>query len=146
MLGLLVALAGIALGQLTGSVYFDGAASVVIGLILAAVAVFLAWETKGLLIGESASTEVQERIRAIVQGHAGIARLNELITMHMGPENILVNLSVDFAEELSSSAVESTTADLDRAIRAAVPPVRRVFMSAASLAEHHEHQQAGAGR
>lgn len=133
LLGLLTALAGVTLGHLTGNPYFDGSASVVIGLILAAVAVLLAWETKGLLIGEAAGPDVQQRIRTLVQSHAGIERLNELITMHMGPENILVNLSVDFAAQLSSDAVESTTADLNRLIKQEIPNVRRVFIEAANL-------------
>ncbi|HRX86395.1 MAG TPA: cation diffusion facilitator family transporter [Phycisphaerae bacterium] len=134
LLGLLVAFCGILLGQLTGNAHFDGAASIVIGLILATVAILLAWETKGLLIGESANVEVQQRIRGIVVAHAGILNLNELITMHMGPENILVNLSVDFEPQLSSDGVEAATADLNREIKEAVPAVRRVFIEAASLA------------
>ncbi|MGD2108072.1 MAG: cation diffusion facilitator family transporter [Phycisphaerae bacterium] len=136
LLGLLVAFVGIALGQVTGSPYFDGAASIVIGLILAAVAGWLAWETKGLLIGEAAVPEVQRLIREIILAHSGIKRVNELITMHMGPDNILVNMSVDFADDLTSSEVESAAADLNRQIKQAVPHVRRVFVEAESWTAH----------
>ncbi|MHC4089748.1 MAG: cation diffusion facilitator family transporter [Planctomycetota bacterium] len=141
LLGLTVAFIGIGLGQLTGNPYFDGAASIVIGLVLGAVACLLAWETKGLLIGEAADPEVQRRIREIVSAHPGIKRVNELITVHMGPQSILVNLSVDFADELSSNAVEAAAADFNRRIKQAVPEVRRVFVEAESWTAHRDQQQ-----
>ncbi len=140
LLGLVVAFIGIGIGLLTGNPYFDGGASVVIGLILAAVASLLAWETKGLLIGEAADPEVQRRIREIISTHPGIKTLNELITMHMGPQSILVNLSVDFADELSSNAVEAAAADINRWIKQAVPDVRRVFIEAESWTAHRAQQ------
>ncbi len=141
LLGLTVAFIGIGLGQLTGSPYFDGGASVVIGLILGTVACWLAWETKGLLIGEAANPEVQRRILGIVTAHSGIKRVNELITMHMGPQDILVNISVDFAANLTSSAVESTVTDLNQQIKQALPQVRRVFIEAESWAAHRKQRQ-----
>ena len=98
MLGLIVAFLGILLGQVTGNLYFDGAASVVIGLILAATAGWLAYETKGLLIGEAANRPVVEGIRAIVRSHDKVKHVNEVLTMHVGPEFILANLSVEFAD------------------------------------------------
>ncbi|UCG16931.1 MAG: cation transporter [Phycisphaerales bacterium] len=141
LLGLMVAFVGIGLGQFTGSPYFDGAASIVIGLILGAVAGLLAWETKGLLIGEAADRNVQRRIREIVSGRPEIKQVNELITMHMGPESILVNLSVDFADELPGNAVEAVVAELNRQIKLAIPGVCRVFIEAESWAAHHHQQQ-----
>ncbi len=140
LLGLMVAFIGIGLGQLTGNPIFDGAASVVIGLILATIACLLAWETKGLLIGEAADPEVQRRIREIIATHPGIKSLNELITMHMGPHNILVNVSLDFADELSSNAVEAAAAEINRRIKQAVPDVRRVFIEAESWTAHRSQQ------
>jgi cation diffusion facilitator family transporter len=140
LLGLLVAFVGIGLGHVTGIPYFDGGASVIIGLILGAVACWLAWETKGLLIGEAADPEVQERIRKIVSGHSGVKRVNELITMHMGPQSILVNLSVDFADMLSSRDVEQAVTDFNRQIKEAVPEARRVFIEAESWAAHRGQQ------
>ncbi|MEM7304358.1 MAG: cation diffusion facilitator family transporter, partial [Pseudomonadota bacterium] len=85
ILGLLAAMAGIAISQLTGNYVFDGIASVIIGLILAMVAVLLAYETKGLLIGESANKEVVEGIHSIVKQTCGVDRVNEVLTLHMGP-------------------------------------------------------------
>ena len=141
LLGLFVAFIGIGLGQLTGSPYFDGGASIIIGLILGTVAWLLAWETKGLLIGEAADPEVQRRIREIVSTHPGIKQVNELITVHMGPRSILVNISVDFADELSSNAVEAATTDFNRRIKQAIPDVHRVFIEAESWTAHHDQRQ-----
>ena len=136
MLGLVVAMIGIALVQITGNPYFDGAASVIIGLILGAVAVWLAWETHGLLIGEAAAKPVRDEIARIVMSQSGIKHMNELLTMHVGPEAILVTLSVDFEDGLPSEAVESTVAELNREIHDAFPEVSRVFIEAESYVAH----------
>ena len=140
LLGLLVAFVGIGLGQLTGIPYFDGGASIVIGLILATVAWLLACETKGLLIGEAADPDVQQRIREIVASHASVTRVNELVTMHMGPRNILVNTSIDFADSLSGRAVEDAVTDLNRRIKRTIPDVSRVFIEVESWSAHHDQQ------
>ncbi len=130
MLGLVVAFVGILLTQLTGIVYFDGIASIVIGSILAGTAIWLAYETKGLLIGESANKRVIKGIRDIVVAHSQVAHINEILTMHMGPEFILVNLSVDFADTVPSEELERTVARLDGQIKQAFPEVKRVFVEA----------------
>ncbi|MEX1349549.1 MAG: cation diffusion facilitator family transporter, partial [Desulfobacterales bacterium] len=98
MLGLMVAFAGIALADMTGILYFDGAASVIIGLILLGTAIWLAYETKGLLIGESANASVVRGIRNILEGYRQIEHINEVLTMHMGPDFVLANISVDFRD------------------------------------------------
>ena len=136
MLGLIVAMIGIALVQITGIPYFDGAASVIIGLILASVAAWLSYETHGLLIGEAASGRVREEIRQIIASQPGIKHLNELLTMHVGPEAILVTLSVDFEDGLPSEAVEDTVATLNREIHERVPEVSRVFIETESYRAH----------
>lgn len=128
LLGLVVAFLGIWLGQLTGIAMFDGIATVIIGLILGATAVWLAYETKGLLIGESANQEVVESIRGMTGKISEIEHVNEVLTMHMGPEFILVNLSVDFKDGVSSEKAESTVAKLDQAIKNAHPRVKRIFI------------------
>jgi len=130
MLGLLVAFFGILLAQLTGNPLWDGAASVIIGLILGGTAVWLAWETHGLLIGESANRGVVDGIRALVRLRPGVEHVNEVLTLHMGPEFILVNISVDFADVLPAVELEQTICALDRDIKASFPGVRRVFVEA----------------
>lgn len=132
MAGLVVAFVGIFLGQVTGSPYFDGAASVIIGLILAATAWWLAVETKGLLIGERADERVVEGIKALAAKRTAIEHVNEVLTMHMGPDYILVNLSVDFADELPASQLEAVVSDLDKEIKQEFPRVKRIFVEAES--------------
>ncbi len=141
LLGLFVAFIGIGLGQLTGIPYFDGGASVIIGLILGAVACLLAWETKGLLIGEAADEGEQKRIREIIAAHPEVKQVNELITMHMGPQNILVNISLDFNDGLPSETLEATVAKLNAQIKQAVPDVHRVFIEAESWTAHRAQRQ-----
>lgn len=142
LLGLIVAFLGIWLGQVTGNLYFDGAATILIGLILTLVAYFLAIETKSLLIGEAADPEVDEKIRGIVSQDDRIISVNELITMQMGPQHILVNLSLEFDRKLSSGDVQSTISEFNEQIKDAVPTVSRVFIEAESWAEHHAQQSA----
>lgn len=129
-LGLLVAFAGIFIGQLTGNLYFDGAASIVIGLILGGTAAWLAYETKGLLIGESAGADTVKGIREIARTTAGVVRVNEVLTMHMGPEYILVNISATFADDITATEIEANIAAMDKKIKSAYPFIRRVFIEA----------------
>ena len=136
MLGLLVALGGIALAEVTGNPVFDGAASLLIGLILAGTAVWLAYETQALLIGESAASWIVDDIRRLLSRSEGITTVNEVATLHMGPEFILVTISVDFADELGSSDVETLVAQLTRKIKAIDPSVKRVFIEAERRADH----------
>lgn len=130
MAGLIVAFVGVLLSQATGIFYFDGAASIVIGLILAATAIWLAYETKGLLIGESASPEVVSRIRELVEGAPEVQHVNEILTMHMGPEFILVNVSVEFVDTATADQIEAVIAKLDRGLKETLPRVKRVFVEA----------------
>ena len=130
LLGLLVALLGVTLSQLTGILVFDGIASVIIGLLLGGTAAWLAYETKGLLIGESADETVVTGIRQIVSSLPEVVQVNEVLTMHMGPEFIVANLSVDFRDEVNASDLERAIAGVDRQIKAAYPGVKRVFIEA----------------
>lgn len=130
LLGLLVAFTGIALAQYTGNPIFDGIASVVIGLILGGTAIWLARETKGLLIGESANRHVVQGIRAIIEQHQSVETINELLTMHMGPEYVLVTVSVDFDDQTPALNVENSIAEIDQQIKLDYPQVKRVFISA----------------
>lgn len=128
LLGLLVALAGVALRQWTGNPMWDGAASVVIGLILAGTACWLALETKSLLIGESANLEVVAGIRNLLEEQPRIDQVNEILTMHMGPDFILVNISLHVASSARREEVHQLFADIDTGIKESFPKVRRVFI------------------
>ena len=134
MLGLVVAFLGIWLSQFTGILYFDGIASVVIGCILGGTAIWLAWETKSLLIGEAAESLTVEGIRSLVQASEGVEQVNEVLTMHMGPDFILVNLSVDFRDEIDAGHLEQLIAAMDAQIKQVFPAVKRVFIEAEARA------------
>lgn len=132
MLGLIIAMLGIAVSQLTGNYVFDGIASVGIGIILAAIAALLAFETKGLLIGESADPIVVNGIRKIVNDYSGVEQVNEVLTMHMGPDYILVNLSVEFNDDIRAEKMEEVIAHIDKNIKQSFVNVKRVFIEAES--------------
>ena len=138
MIGLIAAMIGIALAQYLNMPVFDGVASVVIGVILAIVAMFLAYECKGLLIGEAADKSVVNGIHAITEAMDGVKAVNELLTMHLGPEDILVNLSLDFADGIRSETVEAAISQLERDIKDSYPEVKRVFIEAQSIRAHLE--------
>lgn len=132
IMGLLVALGANILSQLTGLYVFDAAASIIIGLILAVTAVWLAYETKSLLIGERANTHVVDGIRQLATDFSKIDHLNEVLTMHMGPDFILVNISVDFVDPITGEEIEATVAKLDKAIKNRFSNVKRIFIEAES--------------
>ncbi|MGD8785624.1 MAG: cation diffusion facilitator family transporter [Thioalkalispiraceae bacterium] len=136
LLGLLVALIAIYLSQVTGNIYFDGIASIIIGFILGGTAIWLAYETKSLLIGERANTPVIEGIRTLVQEVEQIAYINEVATMHMGPDFVLVNMSLDFVDDISAQEVEQAVSTMTFSIKQAFPIVKRVFIEAESRAGH----------
>jgi cation diffusion facilitator family transporter len=136
ILGLIVAAIGLALAEVLHIPELDGVASIVIGLVLAGAAAFLARETKGLLIGEGAGSEVEEAIRTIVMDHAGIKAVNELQTLHFGPTEILLTISLDFEDDLGSVQVEALISDMEADIKAAHPDITRVFIEAQSIAGH----------
>lgn len=128
MLGLIAALIGVFLGHYLENPYFDGAASIVIGLILGGTAAWLAYETKGLLIGESAGTEKIIGIRGIISSFNEVENINEILTMHMGPEFILVNISLDFKSSISSDDIEITISKIDTQIKEKFPLVKKIFI------------------
>lgn len=130
MLGLAVAFAGIALSQYTGILWFDAVASIIIGLILFGTAIWLAYETKGLLIGESANRSVIKAIREILQAGDHIEHVNEILTMHMGPDYILANISVDFNDNISADEIEKSIAEIDVKIKQQHPQIKRIFIEA----------------
>ena len=139
MLGLVVAFLGVLLAQTTGILIFDSIASVIIGLILVGTAIWLAYETKGLLIGESANKSVIRGIRDTLQAKANIDHVNEILTMHMGPDFILANVSVDFDDTITAQQVESDIAAIDMAIKQKYPQIKRVFIEAEKRGNKYPH-------
>jgi len=136
LLGLLFAMVGISLAAWLDMPVFDAAASIGIALILGSTAAWLAYECKGLLIGESVKPEVREDIERILEEQEDIVRVNEHRSEHLGPNEVLLNLSIDFASDLSADQVEAAISDLERRIKSAHPEVKRVFIEAQSWQGH----------
>ena len=136
LLGLLVALGGLILYELTGDPVYDALASMGIGVILALTAAWLAYESKGLLIGESAAPEVVSAISRVAEGDRRVLTINEVATLHMGPAHVIVTLSLDFVDGIDSSEVEAAVTELNRAVKAVDPAIRRVFIEAERAGDH----------
>ena len=136
LMGLVVALVGVICSHLLNLPVLDGVASIVIGGILAVTAGFLAFESQSLLTGEAADPATREGIRAIAVAEPGVEGLNDARTMHFGPNEILVALSLDFRNDLSAADVEDTVARLEQKIRHAYPQAGRIYVEAQSFASH----------
>jgi cation diffusion facilitator family transporter len=114
LVSIAIAATGLTLTYLSGSPVWDGIASGLIGVLLVAVAVFLAFDNYSLLIGEAAPREVQQRIREVVAADPDVERVTRLYTMHLGPDSLLVALGVHFRSELRSDGVAAGVARLER--------------------------------
>jgi cation diffusion facilitator family transporter len=136
--GLVVAFGGIFAGQALDMPVLDGVASVIIGLILALTASFLAYECLGLLTGESVSPRKRARMTEIAQAHAGVDHVNEVVTMYFGPDNVLVALSLDFDDEMKAGDIEATVSAIERDLKAEFPQVNRIFIEAQSFQGHSQ--------
>jgi len=139
VLGVIVAAAGLGLEQATGSSAWDAGASIVIGLLLAAVAVALGRDTKGLLLGEAALPEERRALREAIERRPEVDELLELLTMAIGPEALLVAARVDLADGLDSDRIERVSSEIDRDLREAVPAVAQVFVDATARREREEN-------
>jgi cation diffusion facilitator family transporter len=133
LVGLLLAFLGICLGHWLGNPYLDGLASVLIGLVLAVVAAVLAFESRGLLLGESADPKTVAGIRALAEADPAVERVRRPLTMHFGPEQVLLNLDVQFRPGLSAPEVEQAVDRLEAAIRARYPQVKQMFLEAEAI-------------
>jgi cation diffusion facilitator family transporter len=128
VVGVLVAAAGIGLHQLTGSVVWDAAAAIVIGLILVYVAVTLGRNFRALLIGAGAPADERERLRNVLSRHEDVNEVLDLRTMYVGPKALLVAARIDLEPGIDSERVEELSTQLDRELRDAVSDVREVFL------------------
>lgn len=127
MAGILIAALGLAASQLTGDPRFDGVASILIGLLLGFVAIFLAREAKGLLIGEAADPELIAGIRSAV-ARDGVMGIGEIMTIHNAPEQIVAAVNVDFDNRLSAGDVERIIDEMERDIQKLFPSVYRIYV------------------
>jgi cation diffusion facilitator family transporter len=128
LLGLVVALVGVYLANASGNSFYDAGASIVIGVILAGVAMFLVYESRSLLVGEAAGSEVLDSISKIVQSDPLVAKASDPLTLHLGPDSVIVNLNLQFKDGLSATEIQHAAQRMDERIQQAHPEVTHVFL------------------
>jgi divalent metal cation (Fe/Co/Zn/Cd) transporter len=128
LIGIILATAFISLSLVSGDPRFDGAGSIAIGIVLAIVAVLLGRESKGLLIGERASPELNQIIADVARQQPGVCAVNEIITLHLAPDQVIATLSLDFDDELATPQIERAVDAIERRVRDLRSEVSRVFI------------------
>jgi cation diffusion facilitator family transporter len=126
-LGLVLALTAVSIAKATGEPRWDGAGTLVIGLLLIAVAVFLAIEMKGLLIGESASPADQQAIATAIEGDPDVRRLIHMRTQHIGPDELLVGAKIELRPDITVPEAADVVDRIEAAVRTAVPIARMLY-------------------
>ncbi len=112
---------------------FDGIASIVIGVILCAVATFLIWETRGLMLGEAADRATVQSVRALAANDGAVEQVRRPLTMHFGPDEVLLNLELEFRPSLTAAEVAAAVERIERAIKSRHPEIRRIFVEGRAL-------------
>jgi cation diffusion facilitator family transporter len=133
MLGLIFAFVGIFLAHQFETPYLDGVASVCIGLLLAAVAVVLACESKGLLVGEGTDPQTLEKIRKLAEADPGVKKVLMPLTMHFGPDTVLLTVDIEFHKRLSAMEVEEAVDRLEKSIRTQYPSIKHIYIEAGAV-------------
>jgi cation diffusion facilitator family transporter len=128
MAGIIAAAIGLALSQLTGDPFYDGAASIVIGIILGLTAALLAFESKALLIGEAADPLIIDALHNLVQSKKEVTAVGEVLTIHSSPDQITAMLSVDFEDHISARQVEAVVCTIEKEVAERFPIVRRLYI------------------
>ncbi|MEP6743043.1 MAG: cation diffusion facilitator family transporter [bacterium] len=144
LLGILIAATGLYLtehhaGPGAGS-YWDGLASILIGVVLAVVAFALARTSRALLLGEAASAKTVQAIKQAIESHPNVIKVVEILTMHLAPKQILINAHVNLRDDLVTSQIERTIEEIEQLIRKAEPKVEMIFLETARKS-HSAHQE-----
>jgi cation diffusion facilitator family transporter len=133
--GLVIALLGVYFGHALNNPSFDGGASIIIGLLLMAVAVLLVSRTKALLVGEGVNDETTEQVQALTRQVPGVTTVRPPLTMYLSPDDVMLALDVDFDDGLTATQVEAAVVAVQDSIRAKYPEFKRIFIEAKSLAD-----------
>jgi len=133
LLGLLIALLSVFLGHMTGWPYFDGLGSVLIGVLLLSVSFFFAAECKALLIGEGLLAEDVEKINRILDDESRVLSYYRPLSLYFGPNEVLVDVDVNFVDELASNEIEDTIDRIEARIREAIPAANRIYIEAEGI-------------
>ena len=128
LIGLLIAGLGVGGASLLGLAWADGAASIAIGALLVAVAIFLANETRSLLTGEAASPRIVAAVKQVLSADPRIDTVAEVLSMHLGPREILLGGTLEFQDSLTAREIEDAADDFANEIRAVDPRITRVFV------------------
>jgi cation diffusion facilitator family transporter len=144
--GLVLAAAGLLLDQLTGSGVWDGAASIAIGALLVAVAIRLGLDSRELLIGKAAGPEELRLIRAEIERTPGVAALLELLTMHLGPDHLIVAARVALNDQVSANGAENLADGIDRRLADRLPLIPHVFIDPTQAPADLPHDRPATGR
>jgi cation diffusion facilitator family transporter len=128
LIGLVLAGAGLGLAELTGDPVWDGIASIAIGVLLFVVATILARSNLSLLVGQAAAGAVQAEIRGELAALPHVQRIRELLTLQLGPDDILVAAKIDFANETNAADIEAVADEAERRLTARNPAIRFVFL------------------
>jgi cation diffusion facilitator family transporter len=128
MAGIIAAAVGLFLAQVTGDPFFDGAASVVIGVILGITAALLAYESKGLLIGEAADPVLVRNLRKLADDMPGVVGVGHVLTVHSSPDQITVMMNVDFNDTISAREVERIVCQIEDEAQERWPHVKNLFV------------------
>ncbi len=130
LIGIGLAAAGLLLAQLFDFGAFDGIAAILIGLLLAAIALILGYESRSLLLGESVHLAIRDQLVAAIEGHPHVHDLIDLQTMHLGPEQVLIGIEVHLRDDMSTDAVERVVAEIEESVREIVPQADHLFVEA----------------
>jgi cation diffusion facilitator family transporter len=141
LIGIAIAFLGTLAADRLAMPVLDGVASLGIGIVLAATAMFLARESKGLLIGEGARGRTMRSIRQIAAEQPGVERVNDLVTIHLSPDQIVAALSLEFKDELNTPQIEQAVAAIERRICSQNPEVFTIFIKPQSSATRDRRTQ-----
>jgi cation diffusion facilitator family transporter len=130
LIGLVVAALGIALSQRFDKPVLDGTASLIIGLLLAGVAVALIWESRSLLIGEGIRPETARAIRSIALTQPKVRDVGRVLSMYVGPDDVLVTMDLDFDDGTAAADAGAAIAAIERQVRERYPMIKRLFIEA----------------
>jgi cation diffusion facilitator family transporter len=143
LLGLVIAFLGVFLGHLLHNLYFDGGASVGIGLLLSASAVWLAAESRGLLVGESAAPAVVADVERLALADPGVARVGQVLTMHLGPHEVLLAVEMEFCAGLRVGEIRAAIDRIEAQIKTAQPDVTQIYIEVGALREALDEEAGG---
>jgi divalent metal cation (Fe/Co/Zn/Cd) transporter len=143
LIGIVIAAAGLVLTQYEvggeAGAYWDGLASIVIGLVLAIVAFVLARSSRGLLLGEAATLKDLATIKQAIESHPNVERVVELLTMHLAPKQILINAHLQLRPDLRTGEIEKSIREIEDRIKSAEPKVEMMFLEVARTDKADSH-------